>query len=1058
MEAWTIALIFVQVTWNLPSVTVGYMTTTSPATPALRLVNGRNRCEGRVEILYDGHWGTVCEDLWDIKNAEVVCRQIGCGNATAFNGSAAYGQGEGDIILDDVQCIGNELHLWECPHRGFLSNNCAHSRDVGVVCSVSQIGLRLVNGRGRCDGRVEILYNGQWGTVCDDYFDLVDAEVVCQQMGCGNALAFYNRAAFGQGQGPIILDDVQCYGNELHLWDCPHRGFLIHNCGHYSAVGVVCSGPQQDVRLVNGESHCEGRVEVLYNGQWGTVCDDNWDIKDAHVVCQQLGCGNAFAFYGSAAFGQGQGDVILNNVQCNGNERYLWECPHGGILSNNCGHDEDAGVICSAAHKSLRLVDGRDSCDGLVEILYNGQWGTVCDHNWNIIDAEVVCRQLSCGNAHVFDTKDAYQKGRGKIILGDVQGNGNELYLWDCSHRGFLSHDCGHDKDVGVVCAGPQKTLRLANGRGRCDGRVEILYNGQWGTVCDDGWNIKNAEVVCRYLGCGNALAFNDSAAYGPGQGHIILDDVLCKGNEFYLWDCPHRGFLSNNCGHHKDVGVVCSDSPTGLRLVNGSSRCDGHVEIFYDGQWGTVCDDGWNIMVAQVVCQQLGCGQGPIILDDVRCYEDHLHLWDCEHNGYLIHDCEHNKDVGVVCSGPTTTTTSTTTDFVKCGGILTNLYGEISLTSNISSQSDSCTWYISVTNGYRIHLNFRSFIMKTSQACSSSSVSVYDGTPLGSALLGDLCRSSTRDFFSSSNSISIVFSQANREPGLEFFATYYSTMANNQNGTPADEEHSAHLYTVSALHSSLASLGYSSYDLALNDPQCHPLVTSDLLEFHIPYDGCLTVKQVKNDTITYTNTLVTESNIATVIYKKKIRLNLECRLYRETVVEGMYSADDFINTPIIQYGLYFANLIFFQSSTYTLPVTEYPYYVDLNQNLYLQATLPTSDPTLVLFLDTCVASPDESDFTSSVFYIINKGCSRVPDYRAYPSPANNIVRFGFNTFSFLKKHSRVYLQCTLVVCKEGSANSRCSQGCIRRRKRSADPDHDGEVYVVGGPVELKHR
>ncbi|XP_075144197.1 scavenger receptor cysteine-rich domain-containing protein DMBT1-like [Leptodactylus fuscus] len=425
-----------------------------PATPALRLVNGRNRCEGRVEILYDGHWGTVCEDLWDIKNAEVVCRQIGCGNATAFNGSAAYGQGEGDIILDDVQCIGNELHLWECPHRGFLSNNCAHSRDVGVVCSdISQIGLRLVNGRGRCDGRVEILYNGQWGTVCDDYFDLVDAEVVCQQMGCGNALAFYNRAAFGQGQGPIILDDVQCYGNELHLWDCPHRGFLIHNCGHYSAVGVVCSGPQQDVRLVNGESHCEGRVEVLYNGQWGTVCDDNWDIKDAHVVCQQLGCGNAFAFYGSAAFGQGQGDVILNNVQCNGNERYLWECPHGGILSNNCGHDEDAGVICSAAHKSLRLVDGRDSCDGLVEILYNGQWGTVCDHNWNIIDAEVVCRQLSCGNAHVFDTKDAYQKGRGKIILGDVQGNGNELYLWDCSHRGFLSHDCGHDKDVGVVCA-----------------------------------------------------------------------------------------------------------------------------------------------------------------------------------------------------------------------------------------------------------------------------------------------------------------------------------------------------------------------------------------------------------------------------------------------------------------------------------------------------------------------------------------------------------------------------------------------------------------------------
>ncbi|KAM3913970.1 CUB and zona pellucida-like domain-containing protein 1 [Leptodactylus fuscus] len=256
-----------------------------------------------------------------------------------------------------------------------------------------------------------------------------------------------------------------------------------------------------------------------------------------------------------------------------------------------------------------------------------------------------------------------------------------------------------------------------------------------------------------------------------------------------------------------------------------------------------------------------------------------------------------------------------------------------------------------------------------------------------------------------------------------------------------------------------LQSLGYSSDSVALNDPQCRPQVTSDLLEFHIPYDGCLTVKKVENDSITYTNTLVTESDNADhaiVIYRKKFGLTLECRLYRDTVVEGMYSADDFIRNTLIQYGLYSANMTFFQSSRYIQPVTQYPYYVVLSQHLYLQATLHTSDPELVLFLDTCVASPDESDFSSSVFYIISKGCSTVPDYRTYLSPANNIVRFGFKAFSFLNKHSRVYLQCTLVVCKEGSANSRCSQGCIRRRKRSANPDNDEEVHVVVGPVELK--
>ncbi|XP_075144198.1 scavenger receptor cysteine-rich domain-containing protein DMBT1-like [Leptodactylus fuscus] len=575
---------------------------------ALRLVNGRSRCDGRVEIFYNGQWGTVCDDYWNIKNAEVVCQQLGCGNATAFNGSAAFGPGQGYIVLDDVLCKGNERYLWKCPHRGFLSNNCIHSEDVGVVCSVSQMALRLVNGRSRCDGRVEIRYNGQWGTVCDDGWNIMDAEVVCQQLGCGNALACNSSAAFGQGQGSIILDNVQCKGNERYLWECPHQGILSHNCAHNQDAGVVCSASQMALRLVNGRNLCEGRVEVLYNRQWGTVCDDLWDIMDAEVVCQQIGCGNATAFNGSAAFGQGEGPIILDDLQCYCNEPHLWDCPHSGFLINNCGHNEDVGVVCAGPPLTLRLANGRSRCDGRVEILYNGHWGTVCDDYFDILAAEVVCQQLGCGNALAFKGSAAFGPGQGNIILDNVQCNGNELHLWDCSHNGFLSHNCGHYEDVGVVCSGPilPMALRLVNGGSRCDGRVEILYDRQWGTVCDDNWNIMDAEVVCQQLGCGNALAFNGSAAFGPGQGPIIFADVQCNGNELHLWDCPHSGFLSNNCDHREDVGVVCS---------------------------------------------------------------------------------------------------------VKCGGILTNLYGEISLTSNISSQSDSCTWYISVTNSYRIHLNFRSFM-----------------------------------------------------------------------------------------------------------------------------------------------------------------------------------------------------------------------------------------------------------------------------------------------------------------------------------------------------------
>ena len=102
------------------------------------------------------------------------------------------------------------------------------------------------------------------------------------------------------------------------------------------------------VELLDGGGYPnQGRVTLYYNGQWGTVCDDQWDMNDAHVVCRMLGYPKAVAFTSQSTFGGAQdGPIWLDEVNCTGNENTLAACPHGGWGNSDCYHTEDAGVIC----------------------------------------------------------------------------------------------------------------------------------------------------------------------------------------------------------------------------------------------------------------------------------------------------------------------------------------------------------------------------------------------------------------------------------------------------------------------------------------------------------------------------------------------------------------------------------------------------------------------------------------------------------------------------------------------------------------------------------------
>ncbi|XP_060940515.1 scavenger receptor cysteine-rich domain-containing group B protein-like [Limanda limanda] len=206
----------------------------------------------------------------------------------------------------------------------------------------SGVKVQLVNGRNRCEGRVEVLSSGVWGTVCDDDWDVVDAYVVCRQLNCGVAVEISNSSRFGPGLGLIALDFVDCRGHEADLSQCGSPGWGIHNCQHDEDVGVTCT-----VQLANGSNRCEGRVEVLFSGVWGTVCDDDWDMVNANVVCRQLNCGMAVEISNSSRFGPGLGLIALDDVDCRGHEADLSQCGSPGWGSHDCDNDEDVGLTCT---------------------------------------------------------------------------------------------------------------------------------------------------------------------------------------------------------------------------------------------------------------------------------------------------------------------------------------------------------------------------------------------------------------------------------------------------------------------------------------------------------------------------------------------------------------------------------------------------------------------------------------------------------------------------------------------------------------------------------------
>ncbi|NXU24674.1 C163A protein, partial [Thalassarche chlororhynchos] len=530
----------------------------------LRLVDGGGRCAGRVEVKHNGEWGSVCNyDFdWDARWATVVCRQLGCGSVAKASSYAPFGQGTGRIWLQPFFCSGDEAELQDCPHFDWGQHFCSHESDVGVTCT-GEVGRLAMSGHPPCagasPGRAEAMpvpRRGRGGSVADNIWDREDAEVVCQQLGCGSATtASISSTRFGQGDGPINLVLVDCRGDEAALWDCEIRGWGPYVGTHNFDTAVVCQG---FARLVGGDGACAGRLEVRQGQAWASVCEDHVDIKAAQVVCRELGCGTALAIHSTGWFEAGTGPLWELGFECTGTEPLLASCARRPPHSQGCtGH---ASIICSCKRWGCPGVSG-GRCDGWLEVAASpGSWARVLAGLWDARAASVVCRQLGCG----VPEKIYAVPGSGTAGLQGLRCAGTEENLAQCNVSGTAAAPTGSPEEVAIVCSGEcpgkgrgvpapraaaparspppcptgSRRVRLVGGPGRCAGRVEVYVNGTWGTICQETWDLPDATVVCRQLGCGTALAAPGSARFGPGTGPLWPDAGGCTGTEASLWDC----------------------------------------------------------------------------------------------------------------------------------------------------------------------------------------------------------------------------------------------------------------------------------------------------------------------------------------------------------------------------------------------------------------------------------------------------------------------------------------------------------------------------------------
>ena len=302
----------------------------------MRLAGGVNRNEGRVEMLKDGTWGTICDpDFTSIDGLQVALELSRSSHSSIWNTPSLFGSGTGDIKISNIICEGQPLKesIFDCPHSEGASG-CTHANDISIRMNT---GVRIYGTIHEPRGPVGVFRERVWSKVCANDWDIRDAHVLCRELKYPGAI-MATKIPRGTETSPVIRGGYRCEGYELTLEDC-ERGSVQTPCTH--DAGVVC----QTLRLADGPSPHIGRLEIFRSGAFGGICDSYWDDRDANVACIQLGflAGVQATYRTPPDKARTSGFMWMSTLYCGGLEKNLFDC---GYKWDVCSTQEEVWVEC----------------------------------------------------------------------------------------------------------------------------------------------------------------------------------------------------------------------------------------------------------------------------------------------------------------------------------------------------------------------------------------------------------------------------------------------------------------------------------------------------------------------------------------------------------------------------------------------------------------------------------------------------------------------------------------------------------------------------------------